>query len=55
MVIAFPHFIQKLIDDEAVPDAHLDDDAEFFEGFLFRDQIATKFRARSEQGSHVFL
>ena len=48
IVIASAHLIQKLINDEAVPDSHVDDDTPFFERFLFRDQIATKFRTGSE-------
>ncbi len=48
VVIAFAHLIQKLIDDKTVPDVHVDDDAEFFEGFLFCDQITTKLGTRSE-------
>ena len=48
VVIPFTHLIQELINDEAVPDSYIDDDTEFFENFLFRDQIATKFRTGSE-------
>ena len=55
VVIPFPHFLQKLINNETVPDADLDSDAEFFERFFFRRQITAKFRVGSEQSIHIFL
>ena len=45
VVIPSPHFFQKLINNETVPDPDLDSDTEFFEGLF----SAAKLRPSSER------
>ncbi len=41
IVIAFPHFTEQLINNEAMSDAHANSNVEFFERFFLSDEVTT--------------